>query len=85
MGEAIAVQDMMHYDIVIMSVDSDAFSLGECPVEEGFSGFVTRLDGCYAVDDVIWNVIESFPFNIGVSRIGPGNECHSGNDAVLFA
>ena len=85
MSEAVAAEDMVHYDIVLVGVDSDAACLGECPVEERFSGFMTRFDSCYSMNDMIGIVVEPAAFDMRVSRIWPGNECHRGNDALIFA
>ena len=85
MSEAVAAEDMVHYDIVLVGVDSDAASSGECPVEEGFGSFMTRFRGSYAVNYIIGIVIEPAAFDMDVSRIWPGNECHRGYDAVIIA
>ena len=85
MSEAVAAEDMVHYDIVLVGVDSDAACPGECPVEEGFGGFMTWFNGSYSVNDMIGIVVEPAAFDMRVSRIWPGNECHRGYDAFIIA
>ena len=85
MGEAVATEDMVHYDIVLVGVDPDAGCTGECPVQEDFSSLVTGLNCCYAVNYIIGLIIEPAAFDMGVSRVRAGNECHCGYDAAIFA
>ena len=85
MSEAVAAEDMVHYDIVLVGIDSDAACPGECPVEEGFGSFMTRFDSSYSMNDMIGSIIEPAAFDMRVSRIWPGNECHRGYDAVIIA
>ena len=85
MSEAVAAEDMVHYDIVLVCVDSDAACPGECPVEEGFGCIMSGFRGSYAVNYIIGIVIEPAALDMGVSWIWPWNECHRGYDAFIIA
>lgn len=52
-GEAVAGEDVMHYDIILVGVDPDAVRIGECPVEKRFCGIVSGFNSCYAVNYII--------------------------------
>ena len=84
-SETVAGEDMVHDDIVLVGVDPDAAGPGECPVKEGFCGFMAGLDGCYTVNHMIRGLVEPATFDMEVGRIRPGNECHCSNDALVLA
>ena len=85
MSETIAGEYVMHYHIVLVGVDPDAGCTGECPVQEDFTSLVTGLNCCYAVNYIIGLIIEPAAFDIGVSRVRAGNECHCGYDTAVLA
>ena len=84
-SEAVTAEDMVHYDIVLVGVDSDAACPGECPVEEGFGCIMPWFRGCYTMNYMIGIVIESAAFDMCISRVWPWNECHRGYDAFIIA
>ena len=57
MGESVFPEDMVHDYIVLMSVDTDARGSGECPVQQGTGGIMSRLCNGHAVDDMVWGVV----------------------------
>jgi hypothetical protein len=64
MDEAVAGQNVMHDDIVLVGVYSDASALCKGPVEKGFCRFMTGLNGCNTVNYMIRDIIEPITFDV---------------------
>lgn len=59
-GEAVAGQDVLHYQIVIMGVYSDdsvVSYMSEGPGQKCSGDVCSRSSGCYPVDDVVRSLI----------------------------